>query len=536
MGAEVARFARRSGPAVGGLTELAFDLDVPLDAVRGYAVTIRDERSGGSATTSFDVAPHWSRAPRYGFLSDFSPSEAPEESMRRLELMLQLHLNVVQFYDWMQNHYRLVPATREYTDTLGRPLSRDVVERKIRLCHERGMAALAYGSLYGAEREFSEEHPDWLLYDGARRPLRLADLFYIQDISEGSPWREWIIAEYEHVLTELAFDGIHIDQYGFPKRALSRVGGAWHEVDVAVEFPPFVEEATRRLRALRPRGGSIFNLVNAWPLDRMPQVRQDAATYIEVWDPHVTYRDVYDLVRRARTSRPDKAVILAAYLSAFHPSHLRRADALPSFRQAFAAIHASGGSQLIAGEGGSMLTEAYYPNYGTLDDAEFAAVRRYFDFATRNVELLQAADVVDHAWTDVGPTNDFVTLKHPQLGPYGAGAHPGWLWTITRRQGRRTVLQLLNLDTQPDAWNNVHADPEPYRDLCVRIRTTGSLSGAWWDTPDDAVGRARPLEWRTETGDTATFEVLRLPVLETWVTVWWDEVDSTARGGAPTVR
>ncbi len=516
---------RRTGPTAGGVVDLAFDLDVPLDTVRGYAATVRDQRTALTATTSFDIAPHWSRAPRYGFLSDFSPDETTAESVGRLDLMLQLHLNVVQFYDWMHNHYRLVPETAEYTDTLGRTLSREVVERKVGLCHERGMAAIAYGAMYGAEREFSEQYPDWLLYDGARRPLQLADLFFIQDISEGSPWREWILAQYDQVLTEFAFDGIHIDQYGFPKRALSQVGGVWHDVDVASEFPKFVDDAAKRLATLRPNGGSIFNCVNAWPLDRMPAVDGDAATYIEVWDPHVTYRDLYDLIRRARGLRPDKAVILAAYLRPFQQGESGRSDALASFRQAFAAIHSSGGSQLIAGEGASMLTEAYYPKYGSLDDAEFATVRRYFDFATRNVELLQAADIVDHAWTDVGPTNDLITLEHPQLGPYGAGAHPGWLWTITRRHGRRTVLHLLNLDLVPDVWNIAHDSPEPYRDLIVRVRIIGSVGGAWWDTPDDAVGKARPIEWRSERGEAATFAVLRVPLLATWATVWWDEVD-----------
>ena len=32
-----------------------------------------------------------------------------------------------------------------------------------------------------------------------------------------------------------------------------------------------------------------------------------------------TYRDLYDLIRRARELRPRKHIILAAYLRAFHP-------------------------------------------------------------------------------------------------------------------------------------------------------------------------------------------------------------------------
>jgi dextranase len=514
-------------------TDLAGSVDTILSAdlphgqtgagAAGYAAVVRATGPGlaARATTAFDVAPHWSDAPRYGFLSDFGPDETPAESNRRLDVMLKLHLNVVQFYDWMPNHYRLVPETLEYTDSLGRRLSRAVVERKVALCHERGMAALAYGALYGAEWEFSESHPDWLLYDGARQRLHLAERFYLQDISAGSPWRAWILGQYERVLQELAFDGIHIDQYGFPKRALSRVGGTWHAVDLAAEFPSFVEAACARLRQLRPGGGSIFNCVNAWPLDAMPQVRSDAATYIEVWEPHESYRDLYELIRRARLLRADKAVVLAAYLRSFHPDAPRPEGALAAFRLAFAVIAASGGSHLIAGEGEGLLAEAYYPRHGRLIEPELAIVRRYVDFAVRNVELFLGGGTVDHAWTDVGPTNGVIVLEHSRLGSYGAGARPGSLWTVVRRHGSRTVLHLINLPAD-DRWNASHAEPEPIADLIVRVRVTDQPAAASWDTPDDEVGVARPLAVKLTAGPDGPELVLTVPSVATWTTAWWD--------------
>src|SRR4030042_393808 len=100
-----------------------------------------------------------------------------------------------------------------------------------------------------------------------------------------------------------------------------------------------------------PRVWSCCSCLNAWPLEAMAGVTADAATYIEVWDPHSTYRDLYELVRRARTLRPDRQVILAAYLRPFHPTDGRGRGALNTFRLAAAAINASGGFHLIAGEG-----------------------------------------------------------------------------------------------------------------------------------------------------------------------------------------
>ena len=493
----------------------------------GYAVELRasDGSRSATSTTAFDIADHWSQAPRYGFLSDFNPEEPAEESQRRLDTLLRLHVNVVQFYDWMATHHTFLAPSDEFTDSLGRRLSHAVVRRKIDLGHERGMAAIAYGALYGAEREFSESHPELLLYDGRGVPLSLADLFYLQDFSEASPWRSWILAEYERAVDVLGFDGIHIDQYGCPKQALSRVTGTWRAFDAGREFPGFVEEAGRRVLGRRPKGGSIFNCVNAWPLEAMANVASDAATYIEVWDPHSTYRELYELVRRAREIRPSKQVILAAYLLPFSPATERTPGALTAFRLASAAIHGSGGFHLLAGEGASLLTEAYYPRYGCLDDHEYAVVRRYCDFIVRNTALLHQWQGHDLAWTHVGATNDVITLHHPDLAEYGAGAQLGSLWVIARKLGRITSLQIINLrGITTDRWNVVHeASPQPMEDAEIRVQTLGGVSAAWWDTPDDEVGLPRPLSFVSRDEPGGHVIRLRIPRIDIWSTVWWVE-------------
>lgn len=513
-----------------GRADVHFSFSIPTVArkVAGYALRATATTSSGvtRATTAIDVAPHWSRSPRYGFLSEFAPDEPQEEARRRLDDALRLHLNVLQFYDWMPNHHDLVAETDTYSDTQGRTLSRRTVERRIALCHERGIAALAYGALYGAEKSFADRHSDWLLYDGERRPLHLAGLYYLQDFSRGSGWREWILRQYARALEVLGFDGIHIDQYGSPKQALSRAGGGWHAVEPDVEFPGFVEEAAARARAIRPDIRCIFNCVNAWPLERMAEARSDAATYIEVWEPHVTYRDLYELVRRARILRPDKQVILAAYLRPFHPSEERTGGALEAFRLAFAAIHASGGSQLIAGEGRSLLSEAYYPSHGTLSEDEFAVVRRYFDFVVRNRELLDLAGP-DHAWTHVGPTNEVVTLEEPSGVPYGAGPAAGRIWTILHRREGRSVLHLVNLvGLEHDHWSAPQRTPKGLGSIELRVRAPQGVSEIFWDSPDDSSGVGRRLAGRrTPSSDVVH---VSLPELRSWALVTWRGQEATS--------
>lgn len=527
-GEEVGRFDHRLEITADGSgnAEATFPLPAgPADGAAGYGieVVVSDGPREARATTAFDVADHWSAAPRYGFFSDFDPDEPAIESERRADDLLRLHVNVVQFYDWMASHHTFLPAETEFVDPLGRTLSHEVVRRKIVLAHQRGMAALAYGALYGAEADFSSTHPEWLLYDGAGRPLVLADLFYLQDFSKASGWREWILDQYRTAITELGFDGIHIDQYGVPKSARSRASGRWREIDAGNEFPGFVEEAAAMLADLRPEGGSIFNCVNAWPLRAMTRATKDAATYIEVWEPHTTYRDLYELIRRARDLRPAKQAILAAYLRPFHPGDGRGPGALNTYRLASAAINASGGFHLVAGEGRGLLTEAYYPHYGTLTPDDFEVVRRYADFAVRHTATLHAGPDADIAWTHVGPTNDAVLLVHPELEHYGAGARLGSLWVIGRIAGVVTSLQLVNLrGLQDDGWNvDQSAAPATLDDIEVRVRLASDIDAVWWDTPDDDVGIPRPLPFQVADEDGGRFLVFRLPRIAFWSAVWW---------------
>lgn len=495
------------------------------DGPSGYAVeaTAMNGEAEVRATTAFDMARHWSVAPRYGFFSDYAPDETEEESERRADLLLRLHVNVVQFYDWMASHHTFIPESEEFIDPLDRRLSHAVVRRKVDLAHERGMAALAYGALYGAEWEFSQHHPDWLLYDGTQRPLRLSEIFYLQDFTEESGWRDWILDEYRRAITELDFDGIHIDQYGFPKASLSKSTGEWREVDVGAAFPGFVEQAASMLKGLATDGGSIFNCVNAWPVERMTQVTADAATYIEVWEPNSTYRDIYDLVSRARGLRPEKQVILAAYLRPFHPVDGRAQGAMNTFRLASAAVNASGGFHLISGEGDGLLTEAYYPNYGRLPAEDWNVVRRYSDFVVRNTAHLHGDSGPDISWTHVGPTNDVILLDHPELSSYGAGATLDSLWVTGRVQGDTTFLSLINLrGLKSDEWNIDHPDPPtPLDEVAVTVRVTGQIAGVWWDTPDDDVGHARPVAYQIHDTDDGRLLEFILPTVSFWSTIWW---------------
>ena len=61
-----------------------------------------------SYSTGFDVVEKWFYAPRYGFLAEFNSDKKEKDIYRRLEIIKDFHLNIIQFYDWMYRHHQTI--------------------------------------------------------------------------------------------------------------------------------------------------------------------------------------------------------------------------------------------------------------------------------------------------------------------------------------------------------------------------------------------------------------------------------------------
>jgi dextranase len=468
-----------------GLTTADISLMLPVAAPRGYGldVTLFDASGHPIAEGSgaLDVLERWSQAPRYGFVADFSPGMEAGEISARAHALCRYHLNVVQFYDWMWRHYRLLPPTEEFTDALGRALSLATVRARIASAQARGAAALAYGAVYGAEPEFADAHPELALFDEGGERISLDRLFYIMDISPDSPWVPLIVGEFARAVRELGFDGIHLDQYGFPKTA-RRADGT--RIDLSMLFPSLIERAREAVAAARPGAGVIFNAVGNWPVETVAPTSQEAV-YIEVWPPDETYADWVRLVHDAKRLGGGKPVILAAYLSPFASQD---ASTVPGAEAAAllatATIAVAGGSHLLLGERDGVLCDPYYPRYATMRPGFAKRMRAYYDVLVRYEEWLIGRDVT----------------PDPSIGVEVAGLAcspspaPGVIWTVaTARPGFRTV-HLINLNDQESiAWNALHNPPNPRHDLTLCLTGLPPVRRAWLVSPDAALGRPVPV-------------------------------------------
>ncbi len=488
----------------------------------GADLTLLDGSGGEVArySTAFDVAPHWRTAPRYGVLTEFAPKDtgdgdvADVEDQRRLDLFLGLHINCVQFYDWMYTHHTYTPPEEVFTDPLGRRLDFGRVRRRIAGCRDRGMAPVAYASVYGGEQPFAGEHPDWLMRDGQGQPMSLGGMFFIQDPSPECGWRRHLMGQYRAAL-DLGFVGLHCDTYGSPKSGVvSRAEGRQEVVHLEQVFPGLMAEAEGLAKASDPEGGAIFNCVGAWPLEAMARA-PGAALYVEVWPPMVTYRDLYELVMRAHRLNSRMPIVLAAYLSSFHRDRQRPEGSVSGLRLASAAIFASGGYHLLPAEGDGVLGDAYYPLFGRLGSEDWEVVRQYWDFQTRYGPLLADPDALDITTTHLGGE---VRECRVIGAPYSPLAEPGKLWTLAKEGEGYTTIHFINLAGVKDPlWNSPQPEPPPTPPLTVEMEAVTPPSVVWTASPDSDGGRPRPAGYRLVTRE-GIGQVLQVnvPSVDAW--------------------
>lgn len=482
----------------------------------GYGVKVAVLREGevvSTAFTSYDIADHWSRAPRYGFLSDFRSEESGD--LRDVESMNKFHLNVIQFYDWMYRHDELVPQQDEFIDPMGREMSYQVVREKMEAVHDKGMAALAYGAVYASLKDFLQARPDWGLYNRRGEPFHLIDLFYIMDITPNSPWTDHIVEQFREAV-RAGFDGIHMDQYGFPKKAIRRMEGQEETVDLAECYPPLIDRTSAAVKEIKAEAGVIFNNVGNYPIRKTASSDQEAL-YIEVWPPVVRLRELKGLIDNARSLNPEKPIILSAYLPSFYPKAGHDKEwAENGALLTMAAIFASGGYHLLLGEDKGMLTMPYYPDYAVMRPEFEAEVRRYYDFIVRFGTLIHDPRLEDVSYTYTAGVNTEITFE--AAVPFAPNGEVGSVWTLIKRMPGYQILQLINLvGLEDDYWEHgKHRRPEPQHGVVCNFLIEQPIETLYAASPDDPNQEVRFLDYEIVPHEQGLAARFVLPVLEVW--------------------
>ncbi|MBA2725533.1 MAG: hypothetical protein H0U53_06050 [Actinobacteria bacterium] len=449
----------------------------PPETPRGYGVDVEvwgpEDLPRMETSTAFDVLARWTDRPRYGFVTDF---DAEDRAVETLDSLLPFHINALQFYDWQFRHDQLVAPQDRYEDPLGRPLSLGTVRGLVKEAADRGMASMAYAVIYAASLHFQRAHTKWALYDENGHPLEFEGFLGYMDPTPGRPWAEHLLQQCERAITELGFDGIHLDQYGEPRQAFDATGA---EIDLPSAFRGFIEEFKGRL----PSSTVTLNAVKNWPMEALAASREDFY-YVELWPDTPTYREVLVTTNRAKEASLGKPVVVAIYVPADHPANVRLVDAV---------LLASGCSRIEIGERGRLLADPYFPRHQALSLELATALRRYWDVAVRYGDLL--------FYPKSAPSSDFLVE-----GLEG-------VWTTLRRTSRWLLVSMVNLGDLAEArWDHDHPSPKPIANAPVRIGGNVSISRAWWIDADGPLGQPQMVECSQEGGFTA----LRVPNLLYW--------------------
>ncbi|WGL52175.1 glycoside hydrolase family 66 protein [Nocardioides sp. BP30] len=432
----------------------------------GYSVELGDLR------TAVEVTADPRSVLRYGFVVDYRPRRdlsAVRDNLRRL------HLTGVQFYDWAYRHADLLGGGEQYDDALGQPVSLATVRDLVDACHDVGAEALGYAAVYAVgPQEWAKWEHDALLTGGGT-PYGLGDFLFLVDPA-APDWLEHFRADLADAVTSVGFDGFHLDQYGYPKRAHRPDDGL---VDVAESFCRMIEGVREQL----PHSRLVFNNVNDFPTWASAHTPQDAV-YIEVWKPQLELGHLAQVVTRARAEAEGKPVVIAAYQHVYDKAEAAEADRAAALTMA--TLYSHGATHLLAGEADRVLVDPYYVRNHIVEEPTADLLRRYYDFAVAHGELLFPASVTDVTASFAGDYNDDIDVHYGDADVTQVAA-AGTVWRrITQDGSGRYVLHLINLVGQDDtAWDEPRAAPGDPGPATLRMRRMGpDLPRIRWADPD----------------------------------------------------
>lgn len=428
-------------------------LTLPTLPRHGYGLHISMTWAGGgtSGRGAVEALDGWWQSPRHAAITTF---QSPKQTAATVRALRDWHVTIVQFYDWMYRHYRYEPPSgSSFTDTLGQRVSHEAVRAGVQAGHKVGIASLAYGSVYGAEREYVDAHPNERVFDATGAPLSLGETFYITDLRPDRPWRARLMAEYANSIRRFGFDGIHMDTYGPPHHAITADGEA---IDFAMLYPGLIAEGAATVAAVRPDARVLFNCVEGFPLEAIAKAPA-AALYLELWPPDITFADVVRWIEQARSLGEGRAVVIAAYISAlrtFEADPERRVGAVEAAVLLTTVIAAAGAYHHVLSGADRLLVEGYYPEARPLRTVERHLLRAAWTFTARYVHLLSDPGLVLVALDPAGLTLRDAAGRRIPLSMTPVAGHV-WVRATVTPDGLRVFHMVDLLEQTDDRWDAV---------------------------------------------------------------------------------
>lgn len=454
-------------------------LELPDSDRAGYGICASINDGTGkilaAGSTAFDILPDWTHWPRYGYLTNFSAGRTEEDICRVMQNLSDFHINGLQFYDWQYRHDDFIAPTEDFIDPLGRKLSLATVRNLIDEAHEKNIASMPYTTVYAASVKYSEANPAQALYDSDGKAIMFGDNFLgLMDPSRGSGWVSHLIDQFNRILNELNFDGIHIDQYGDPKTA-------FNSKREMVDLPQAFVDLIKVTHELRGSTTTLFNAVGNWPIDALAQ-SDIAFPYIEIWPPDVRYLDMIQVITNARKLSGGKPVVLAQYISSKHPANVIMASTLAM---------ACGCCRIELGEDLRLLSDPYFPKNEAISDKTRQLLKQNYDFYVCYGE-----------WIEKSNKEEEIT----QL--------PSEVFFRKYRDEKGVIINLVNMtgigwDT---SWNSQHEDVTGKANISIKLELGYEPKVVLFATTDDLNIGMKQISYKYEDG----MVMIDVPELTRW--------------------
>jgi dextranase len=467
-------------------------ISLPALPPGGYGIELADLR------TAVEVAANPRERLRYGFVASYAPDK---DSAGLSDTVRRLHLTGVQFYDWAYRHADLMGGGETYRDALDQPIALPMVRSLVRAVQDAGSRALGYAAVYavGPKEWDGWKHQALLKANG--EPYALGDFLFVLDPA-APDWLAHFTTDLQKADASLGFDGFHLDQYGYPKRAI-RADGA--DIDVAASFVTMIGA----VRDALPDAHLVFNNVNDFPTGLTAGTAQDAV-YMEPWAPQVTLQSLADTVTRARAAGQGKPAVLAAYQHVYDSASVAEADRATALTMATLFSH--GATQLLGGEADRLLCDPYYVRNHKMEPSTQDLLKRWYDFLVAHDELLMPAWLTEITHSYAGTYNGDVDVTFSGAD-VSETAQAGRVWRRIVKAGDRLVIHLINLCGQTDTlWDGPRQQSHSPGVANLQIRALYGKQPRVYSGDPDGSGRLEIVATRAASDRVAA----TLPVLRTW--------------------
>lgn len=396
------------------------------------------------ARTAVEVTENSRTRLRYGFVADYSPERDLQTVANNIR---RLHLSGILFYDWAYRHADLLGGGENYTDALDQPISLQTVRDLVTTVKTTGSSALGYAAVYAVG---PNEWPLWqhrALITASGKPYGLGDFLFLVDPTSPD-WIEHFTGELAQAVAEIGFDGFHLDQFGYPKKAV-RADGV--NINMSASFGNMIS----KVREVLPSQRLVFNNVNDFPTWVTVHSPQDAI-YIEVWAPHVTLNSFAQLVTRTKNLSGEKPVVIAAYQHVYDVAPTGPSDLATAF--SMAALFSHGASQILAGEADRLLVDPYYVRNHKIEKSTALLLKSWYDFLVEHDELLLDPKIVDVTGSYAGSYNDECDVAFENASVTEV-AEAGAVWRRITSTEAGLVIHLINLVGQDNTFWDVARNP-----------------------------------------------------------------------------